>query len=231
MIYDATVTSTFQVYNTTWASGLMGQSPNNTSVNSKQSIEVIDFDGEYYTLNHTATMTLNQKTFSFSYLEKMNKTGYSTYIFNMGTQQITTNTSGSLNLYLTELLNKSEVKVGDTWRVPLPTDSSGIEMSGDLMMTFRGFEDLTVPAGTYKVFRVDVTSNNLSMHFNPSGSNLGINLANNIDIGMNGQIYVEYGTLRQIKSTMQEIVSYQSAIMNYTMNLSVEMTLVQHTKP
>jgi len=37
--------------------------------------------------------------------------------------------------------------------------------------------------------------------------------------------------LRQIKSTMQESVSYQSAMMNYTMNLSMEMILEQHIKP
>ena len=113
------------------------------SITEQQTIEVINFDGEYYTLNHTITMTLGDKPFSFSTLEKMNKTGYSAYIFNLGnTTQEIPNTTITSNSYLTQLLNKPEVKVGDSINVPYPSISSSMAMTGDLTMTFKGFEDL-----------------------------------------------------------------------------------------
>jgi hypothetical protein len=232
MIYNTAITGTFEVYNSTSPS-MMGQPPNNVSVNAKQSIEVTDFDGEYYTLNHTTTMMLNDKPFSFSTLEKMNKTGYSAYIFNLGnTTQEIPNTSITSNSYLTQLLNKPEVKVGDSINVP-----SSMGLTGDLTITFRGIEDLTVPAGTYKVFRIDMTSNNLNMSFHPSIGNSSINVPTtiNMNIDMNYQVYMEYGTMRLIKSTMQETVAHQSTYysttINYTMHLTMDMTLNQHIKP
>lgn len=196
-------------------------------------IEVIAFDGEYYTLNHTMTSPLNDKPSSVWYLEKVNKTGYSTYIFNFGTQQIDTNASSStFNPYLASLLNRSEVKVGDTWPIQIPAiNNTAIQITGDLTMTFQGLQDLTVPAGTYHVFRVGIASHLLNMHINLPQNVLGTNIANSAKISMDGQMYMEFGTLRQIKSTMHETVSYESPMANYTMGMTMEMTLVDLTKP
>jgi len=231
MVYDTTLTMSMQGYDSTLGSGLMGQSPFNMSVNAQQTIEVIDFDGEYYTLNQTTTMTLAGMPFSYSVLQKMNKTGYSTYIFNLGDAELSVpDTNYASNSYLTQLLSKSEVKVGDSITIPFPGSLSNMGVTGDLTMTFRGIEDLTVPAGTYKVFRVDITSNDLSMNYGSSMSAIGLNSAS-MNLDMNYQMYMEYGTLRQIKSAMQESVSLQSSAMNYTMVLSMDMILSQHIKP
>ena len=231
MVYDATATVTFQNDGSASPSGLIGDSPSAT-MNAQQSIEVIDFDGEYYTLNHTTTMMLNDKPFSYSLIEKMNKTGYSTYLINIGnTEQQLPSTSLASNSYLTQLLNKSEVKVGDTITIPFPNAASSMGVNGDLTMTFRGFEDLTVPAGTYRVFRIDITSNNINMNYIPSTGSTGFTLVASMNLDLNCQIYMEYGTLRQIKSVMQESVSLQSSMMNYTMDLSMDMILTQHVKP
>lgn len=89
----------------------MGQAPSNVSLGLQQTIEVIDFDGEYYTLNRTSTIISDDKPYSFSILEKINKTGYSTYILDLGnaTQEIPS-TSITGNSYLIQLLSKPEVK-------------------------------------------------------------------------------------------------------------------------
>ena len=224
MVYETTSTIAFQTYNTSLASSPIEQQPNSGSINATQSIEVIDFDGEYYTLNHTMTMMLNDEPFSYSMTEKMNKTGYSTYIFNLGnTTQEVPNTGITSSSYLAQLISKPEVKVGDAINIPYPSISPSVGITGDLTITFKGIEDLTTPAGTYKVFRIDITSNNVSMHL-PSS-----NISSNIDI--NYKTYLEYGTLRQIKSTTQLSVSYQSTIMNYTAQFTMEMMLNQHSKP
>jgi hypothetical protein len=234
MVYDTVMTGTFQVDNSTLPSGMIGLGTPSMTLNSQETIEVIDFDGEYYTLNHTTTVTISGKPFSISMLERMNKTGYSTYMFNFGNTSLEVpNTSVTGNNYLSQLLNKPEVKIGDTITVPFPSPSPLIAVTGDLTITFGGLEDLSVPAGNYKVFRIDIKSNNLKMSLNPPTSNSSIYTSMNISMNteMNYQIYMEYGTLRQIKSTMQNAMSYHSSMMNYTMNLSNEMTLVQHIKP
>jgi hypothetical protein len=231
MVYDTTLTTSIQGYDSALPSGLMGASPSDMSVNAQQTIEVIDFDGEYYTLNQTTTMTLGGRPFSYSMLQKMNKAGYSTYIFNLGDAELSVpDASFASNSYLIQLLSRSEVKVGDSITVPFPDVLSNMGVTGDLTMTFRGIEDLTVPAGTYKVFRIDLTSNNVSMNYGSSMAAAGLSSASmNLDI--NHQMYMEYGTLRQVKSTMEETISYQSSMMNYTMNLSMDMILSQHIKP
>jgi hypothetical protein len=201
-------------------------------VSARQTVAVIAFDGEYYTLNQTTTMMLFDKPLRVSMLQRMNKTGCSTYLFNVGgTEHEIPDTSFDSNSYLTQLLSRSEVKVGDSINVPFPSAVSSMGMAGGLTMTFRGIEDITVPAGTNKVFRIDITSHGLSMSYNPSMTTMGMNLTAKTDIDLNYHIYMEYGTLRQIKSTMQEAVSLQSSTMNYMMSLSTGMTLNEHVKP
>jgi hypothetical protein len=232
MVYDSTITSSFD--NSASATGSNALMPKNTTIDSQQTIEVTSFDGEYYTLNHTMTMNLNNKPISFSMIEKMNKTGYSAYLLNLGSsQQEIPNNGLTSTSYLAQLLNQPEVKVGDSVNVPFPTGNSSLGITGGLKMTFKGIEDLTVPAGTYKVFRIDITSNDLKMNYQSPLSGLSNFTPANITISMdmNYQIYIEYGTMRQIKASMQESVSTQSATMNYGMNMSMDMTLIEHTKP
>jgi hypothetical protein len=235
MVYDVNVTATSNLGDSTLNSTPSGVL-SNLSLNATVTIQIVSFDGDFYTLNNTQTMTYGNKTLDYSFLQRMNKTGYSTLTtFSLGSQQVTTsNTSmGMPNPYITELLNRKEVKVGDKWEVPFPyssTISQYVNITGGITMTFQGFEDLTVPTGTYRVFRVDMTSHDLIMHLN-APANATINLQSIANMNINSQMYVEYGTLRQIKSTIQESITYQSTIMNYTMGLSMDMTLKQHTIP
>lgn len=212
------------VYNTVITGTSIG-SLSSMTIDSTQTVDVVDFDGEYYTLNHTTTMEILGKPFNFSVLEKINKTGYSTFMLNLGDSSlpVSTNTGISGDSYLTQLLNMSEVKVGDSITVPYPSAVSSVGIKGDLTVAFEGIEDITVPAGTYKVVRVSITTDNIRMEV-PK-----VYLSGTID--MSYTIFIEYGTMRQIKSTMQETVTYQSSAMNYTMHLTMDMTLNQHTKP
>jgi hypothetical protein len=201
----------------------------------QQIIEVTGFDGEYYTLNHTLALTSPiGKPLSGSIIEKMNKTGYSAYMLNFGgNQEEIPNNGVTSTSYLAQLLNQPEVKVGDSVNVPFPTYNSSIGISGSLTMTFKGIQDLTVPAGTYKVFRIDITSNDLKMNYQLPLNGVGSFIPSNISIGMNMnyQIYIEYGTMRQIKADMQENVSTQTSTMSYAMNMDMNMTLVEHIQP
>lgn len=229
MIYDTTMTASMQMGNSS-LSGLLGSSTNNTNIDAQEIIEVLSFDGENYVLNHTTTMNLLNKPISISITQKMNKTGYSTFMLNnLGSTQEIPNNSISGGSYLSQLLSRPEVKVGDTITVPYPTypTISGLETTGDLTITFHNIEELTTPAGTYRVFRIDMKSNNLTMKL--TSNSIAGNMASEIDL--NYQIYLEYGTLRQIKATMQQSTAIQSSILNSTMQLTMDMVLTEHIKP
>ena len=167
----------------------------------------------------------------------MNKTGYSTYFLDLGSiQQEIPSTGLAGNSFLAQLISRSEVNVGDTINVPFPSSNSQyLQTTGNLTMKFGGVEDLTVPAGTYKVFRIDIASNNLKITLNPSVAASSITIPKSLSMSMNldlnFQVYLEYGTMRQIKSTMQETVTYQSSILNMTAQIGMDMTLNQHIKP
>jgi hypothetical protein len=243
MVYDNTITASLQSYNLGSIAVFQtpnSTTPNNITMNSQQTIEVIGFDGENFLLNHTIIMTMLNRPVSISMMEKMNQTGYSTYLLNAGNAQIIIPTSGptgpTSDSFLAQLLNKPEVKVGDTITIPYPAypiANSSIQTTGDLTIKFNSAEDLTVPAGTFKVFRIDMTSNNIKMTFNPPATNATTILSGGLSmsIDLNAQIYLEYGTMRQIKSTMQENSTYQSSMLNMTMQMNMDMTLKQHIKP
>ena len=119
MVYDSTITMSLDLGTTL---NLSLNTSNSTNISSQQTIEVMSFDGENYLLNHTTTMTVLGKPISFSMTEKMNKTGYSTYLLNVGsTQTEIPQQAFTSDSYLAQLLNKPEVKVGDTISVPYPS--------------------------------------------------------------------------------------------------------------
>ncbi len=228
MIYDTTMTGTYDFGDP----GLGFAVPSNISFSPQQTMEVMDFDGQYYTLNHTTTMGVGNNSYSYSILEKVNKTGYSSYFFNFGNQTTEIPSGITGTPYLTQLLSKPEVRVGDTLTIPFPNTSFlGSAMSGNITMTFKGFEDLTVPAGTYRVFRIDIGTGDQGLSYNiPVGSS-SLNFLSSMHMDMSYQVYLEYGTMRQIKSTMLETMSLQSTSVNYTMNMTMDMVLKQDIKP
>lgn len=220
------------IYNTTETASQTGETTSPT-VNSNSSIEVVDFDGETYTLNHTITVMLDNPI-SVSISEKVNKTGYANYFLPGETENLFGNTSS--NPILSTLLSKPEAKVGDTWQIPLNTGNSTIGTTGNLTLTFIAIQDITVPAGTYKVFRLDVACDNLVSYAqipeNASvpGSPAAITTSS-IDVNFRGHIYLEYGTCRQIKSDIQMAMAVKSTVLNSNISYSSQMTLVQHIKP
>ncbi len=227
MIYDTTVTGAYDFGDS--GSGFV--IPSNISFSPQQTMEVMDFDGQYYTLNHTTTMGVGSNSYSYSILEKVNKTGYSSYFFNWGNQTTEIPSGITGGPYLTQLLSKPEVRVGDTLTIPFPSSILGSAITGNVTMTFKGFEDLTVPAGTYRVFRIDVGTGDQGVSYHiPVGSS-SLNFSSSVQMDMNYQVYLEYGTMRQIKSTMLETMSLQSTMINYKMNMTMTMVLKQDIKP
>jgi hypothetical protein len=230
MVYDVTETMSMQMSNSTIGSTLGFGGTNNTlTMSMKTTVDVVDFDGEVYTLNHTLTTELLGKPLSISYLEKVNKTGYSTMLFPGAVEALPANLS-SENPILTGILGKSEVKVGDTWEIPLNANNASIGLTGSLTLTFKGIQDITVPAGTYKVFKVDMTSNNLGMHTSAASPYGGTTIVS-ITMSVSGEYYIQYDTGRQIEYTTQMTTQSQAMGINSITTISAQTTLSQYSEP
>jgi hypothetical protein len=240
MVYTTTMSLSMNIGNSSLFNIGTVTSNNSLSVSGKKTVEVLDFDGQLYTLNTTTSLTEAGKSVSYSVIEKMNKTGYTTAIINLGSASMEMSSSNGLTNYeyLTQLLSQPQVKVGDSITIPYPATSnltSNLHVTGDLVLTFKGFQDLTVPAGTYKAFEIDLTSRNLSMTVQiPSTSEdtysiLPSSMTMNMDLTY--KMYFEYNTMRQIQSSMQATASLQSSIISYSITANMDTTLNQDIKP
>ncbi len=150
----------------------------------------------------------------------MNRTGYSTSFVPQAPNVLASNSSGNSNPAVTGLLEKSDVKVGDTWAIPVSTNGSMSSSNGNVTLKFVDIQDITVPAGTYKVFRVDSSSNDTVLNLNLAQPNFNATPTISIDIAMSGQTYVEYDTGRQIESDMHIQSTIQSEISTPTSDLN-----------
>jgi hypothetical protein len=102
-----------------------------------------------------------------------------------------------------------------------------------MTITFGGIQNITVPAGTYEVFKVDTLSN-LTMSIKLPTSGNYTNPPFTVNMTISGQTYIEYGTCRRIESNMQMTQmpsSSQAGGTSATISISAKTTLVQHIKP
>jgi hypothetical protein len=188
-------------------------------------IYVVSFDGENYTLNETTTMygPLSYPVSTpvvFTITEKMNKTGFVTYPLN-GTGGIqSTSMFGNIGSFF----EKDQAKVGETWQIPLNWGNSDNSLKGTLIYKFGNIQSVTVPAGAYQVFKMDLSGNLTSI-----ASTSTLSLSQNITTS--GQVYLEYGTCRLVESDIQESISMLLNGQASTETVSMNMTLVRHIKP
>jgi len=193
-------------------------------------IEVIDFDGEYYTLNHT--MTTNSVT-EFT-LEKIRIGELSTQLINLNSPiRIPQNNDDANDAYIAQLLSKSELKVGNTLTVPY-TSSFVSTVTGDLKISFKGYEDLMTPAGTFRVAKVEITGENLSSRLDTNTPE--VYSATTMDLDYT--LYLELDSTRIVKSTMSYTVFKQISNpvlypteQHQTDHMTIEKTLEQIIKP
>jgi hypothetical protein len=85
MVYGTTVTATIQIQNSSFLSDLLGEAGNQTAViNGESTIEVVSFDGQYYTLNQTVTTQLGDKPFHVLNYAEDEQNWLLTYMFDLG---------------------------------------------------------------------------------------------------------------------------------------------------
>src|SRR3990172_1736578 len=190
------------------------------STDGTLTVEVLSFDGDTYTLNYTTSSSANGVSVTASNLVELKKSEMVTALalLPVASQQFNSygNESGPM---LTAFFDQTQAKVGDTWSVPI--QSEGSVVAEDLKVTFKAIQDLTVEAGTFRVFRIDYST---SIQQNQSSDY-------SIKIDLSGQSYLEQGTCRQIQNNLQVAMTFQFLGNDANMDATIASKLIQDVKP
>ena len=107
--------------------------------NQTISYEVLSFDGKSYSINQTGNVTISNKTTTVKLTLSVGKTDYYKNIINGGPDVFANYAS---NPTIAAYLAKTSVKVGEVWTIPVSTGSASNGLTGQITLTFHGFEDL-----------------------------------------------------------------------------------------
>ncbi len=221
MVYDISSTVTGQ------QTGIPLSSP--TVYNSTISLDVLSFDGENYVLNETLTTTIINHPLPPITLN-VSKNNYYDNFMAPGGPAIFYNINN--NPTLVSYLAKSQVNIGDVWQMPVNTGNASLGLTGEITMKFSGFQDLTVPAGTYKTFKIDTSTDNLTMHYDPAYlQSIHLAFSGNYSLRLSGTTYLEQNTCRLIQSdltqygTMTQQSAGNNGVTTITSTICTEKTL------
>jgi hypothetical protein len=188
-------------------------------------MDVAAANNDDYTVNETITTSSSFLPHSLPTISlNISKASYYDNFMAPGGPLIFNNSDPTVSAYLSQ----SSVKVGDVWKIPVNTGNASLGLTGEVTLTFSGLQDLTVPAGTFKTMRIEITSNTLSLH--SDGSSI-IKIPEGMTLKLNGTSYVEQGTCRLIKADLTQVTTTNSLGIGNTSTLDTQKTLVEYSKP
>lgn len=223
------------VYNITEKESYVGNASypsllNPITFNSTETENVTAFNGETYSINTTQSFG----PVLLSYLEQVNSTGYTDIYL----QPLSNETSSISNANpVLVFLAMPSVHVGETKVISLDSNSSASSTTGNMTLTFVDIQNITVPAGTYKVFRVDSIGNTVTnatlipvSSANPAEPPSVIKTAwFTMSLSANETSYVEYDTGHLIESNIDMVI--RSQFSNESTNIKGNTQLTEDIMP
>lgn len=134
--------------------------------------------------------------------------------------------NASNNPMLSAYLEEISVKTGEVWTLPLDCANASLGLTGQVIVAFAGIEEVTVPAGTYRAVRIEVTSSVLTV--NPDG---GTPYQKGMTLQFNATTYLEQSTCRLIKTELSQETHLNTSEIDAIATVHIEETLIQHKKP
>jgi hypothetical protein len=183
----------------------------NTPISSDYTLEmeVLSFDGENYTIRQT--MTIEQQ--ELSYTTKIDRMGQ-IIEYNEFAVEIDEAFSSLFGVsgYGAQFIS-DEVRVGESWEIPLDITEEGFNIEGTLSYMLSEITTVTVPAGTYEVLKIEAEISDMQTTSN-----------------MNGYALLEKGSCLLIEFNMQQVTTMTAMGETTSMETNLQMQLVEHTK-
>jgi hypothetical protein len=175
------------------------------------SMHAVSFDGENYTIDEATHYDVQGASQDYSFTLIMNKAGQMVGGSNLpsqldGTFSMIQGSPGS-SLFL----NRTDVRVGETIHIPLDMNYSGISMSGTENCKIGAVENVTVAAGTYKTFKIELSTTDF--HISSQGVDASLSIT--------GQLRMEYGTGHAIDFSMQATETASGMTMSVTVDMAL----------
>jgi len=204
-----------RMYSTSLSLNALGQSVSGTE---SEVVEILGFDGENYTIKATGAIDIGSTSHDFSFTVKMNTLGEVVESSNLTAAE---QEAFSLYSMISDSLrnapgfgffiNKTETRVGESWQVPFTAGNSSLSITGTLNIKVGDIQNTTVPAGTFKTFKMEVSSDDLAATVN------GVYASGNF----NEQVHLEYGTGKLIDMNLHETVNAEGQSMTFTIQTSL----------
>ncbi len=189
--------------------------------NGTISMEVLSFDGDNYTINETGSFTVQgmpQQEVSFT--TGMNKFGQMTGVSGVPSEMQSIYSMFGGVPGFGSAFNRTEARVGESWQLPLDLGNSTFSMSGMMNYKFGEVQNVTMAAGTFKTFKIEISTNDV--HASISVVSMSLD--------MHGWILQEYGTCRLIDMNMETTETASGQGQSMTITISMQMTLRQYIK-
>ena len=172
-------------------------------------MRIVSFDGENYTIDEAVHYDVQGVSQDTSFTLILNKAGqlvgYSNIPSNLqSTYSMIQGTTG-----VGMALNRTEVRVGETVQIPLNMANSSLTLSGTANYKVGNIENVTVQAGTYKTFKIELSTSDFHI------SNQGVYMSSSIT----GELHMEYGTCHVVDLSMQETVTGAGTTVSLTINM------------
>ncbi|MBN1358347.1 hypothetical protein JW988_06210 [Candidatus Bathyarchaeota archaeon] len=218
LTYDITISASSQI----------GKSSTNFTTQITLTVEVLSINEDTYTLKYTTASSMADNSTSTSYLMNVKEADIINLLtllpvaFQQYPEYAEYANSGSP--IETAFFNQSEAKVGDTWRIPA-TCAVTATPEAEIIVKFVTIQNLEVKAGNFKVFKIEFTRTS-SQQIQNQFDNLEY-------VGVSGESYLEFGSCKQIQSTVQFNMTtslgvnsgYSSAVTTFSS------TLIKDEKP
>lgn len=180
-------------------------------------MQIVGFDGENYTINESTNYNVEGSQYSYSYTLIMNKAGQI-----VGSQNLPSQLQSEYSFIMgspgnSMFLNRTQIQVGQTMQIPINLNNGTMSMSGTENVKVADIENVTVAAGTYKTFRMDISANNFQV---TSQGMTG-------SVSLNAHVHMDYNTCRVVEFDAQVTSSSEGE----TVNIAVSMALTSDSTP
>ena len=120
-------------------------------------------------------------------------------------------------------------RVGDSWQIPIDMQTEQFNLTGTMDAKITETGEITVQAGTYEVFRMEISSELRMVAPPPEYANVTEPIGMNMT--MEGYQYFEKGTCRVIEAKIEMTMDMSMMGMTISIPMTLNMELTEHTLP
>lgn len=190
-------------------------------------MEVLDVEDGVYTIKQT--MTIAEMDQAFSFTMKFDETGQVLDVEGLPSEAQQTFSSFTGIPGCGMYFPKDRARVKDSWDTPIDIRTGEFNLTGTIHNRITETRKLTVPAGTYDVFKLEIPRSELTATYEPPAE---LDMASPIqmDMTISGYEFFEKGTCLTIQANFDQTFTVSFGGQTMTMSVTMQMKLVEHSR-